>query len=98
LAEILNVHPLLQFSLPYFRRIRPNRAPHQSFSVRFVALVQQRSALPARHGGAVFCGDAFHFGPMSSFLVARIAQHHTLSIEGVPVPFLSFVPGHRSHP
>jgi hypothetical protein len=46
-------------------------------------LVQERQALPARDRRAIFRGDAFHFGPMSRFLVARVAQDHTVFIERV---------------
>jgi hypothetical protein len=49
----------------------------------FIALVQQRPALPARHRSAILRSDALHFGPMRGFLVARIAQDHAIIIEGV---------------
>src|SRR2546425_782184 len=63
-----------------------------------VALVLQRQALSARHRGAVLRGNAFHFGPVSRFLVARIAQYHAVLREGVLVTFLSAVPGQRPSP
>jgi hypothetical protein len=36
----------------------------------------------------------FHFRPMSSFLVARIAQNHAVLIERVEITFLSSVSAH----
>jgi hypothetical protein len=64
------------------------------FIPSFVALVQQRQALPAGHRGAVIRGDPFHFGPMSSFFVARIAQKHPVVIKAVQVTLPSSVSGH----
>jgi hypothetical protein len=61
----------------------------------FVPFVKQRDALPAGHGGADIRGDAFHFGPVRGFLVARIAQHHAFFIEGVQVAFLFSLVRHR---
>ena len=43
--------------------------------------------LPALHRGTVVRRDAFHFGPVSRFLVARIAQYHAVGVEGVAVTF-----------
>src|SRR4051794_39430241 len=42
------------------------------FIPSFVALVQQGSALPARHRSSVVRGDAFHLGTVSGLPVARI--------------------------
>jgi hypothetical protein len=60
----------------------------------FVEFVEQRHAFPARHFGAIACGNPFHFGPMCSFFIAHIAQNHAVVIESVPVAFLAFVFGH----
>jgi hypothetical protein len=60
---------------------------------RIVALVKQCFALAARHRGAITGSDTFHFGPVCSFLVARITHNHAVIIEGVQVTLLSFVPG-----
>src|SRR5437762_3281257 len=67
----------------------------EDLSSSFVALVEQRETLPARHRSTVLSGDSLHFGPVSRFLVARVAKNHTVLIEGVQVSFLSLVPGHR---
>jgi hypothetical protein len=53
------------------------------FHSSLLATVQQRSALAARHGAEIVCGDPFYLGPMSSLFVARIAQHHAILVEGV---------------
>ena len=39
-------------------------------------------------------GYSFSLRPMSGFLIAGIAQYHSISIHGVQVSFLSFVSGH----
>lgn len=64
------------------------------FLPSLLALVQQRQALPARDRGEIVRSDPFHFGSMSSFLVARITQDHAVVIESMQVTFLSTVPGH----
>ena len=56
------------------------------------ALKQQRQALAARHRGAILRRNPLHLGAMSRLSVARIAQNHAVSIEGVQVAFLSSVP------
>ena len=63
-------------------------------SASFVLLMQQCQTFPARDCGAIICGDTFHFGPMGGFLVARIAQHHSVLGQSVTVAFLSSVLGH----
>src|SRR5207302_6733233 len=57
-----------------------------------------RRSSDLRHVTVVFRGDSCHVGPMGGFLVARIAQHHAVIIEGVQVTFPSLVPGHWPHP
>lgn len=57
-------------------------------------LVEQRKALPAGHCGLIILGDPFHLGPVSRFLVARIAQNHSVLIEGMKVASSSPIPGH----
>jgi hypothetical protein len=52
-------------------------------------LVHQIDALAARHRGAIGCRDSFHVGPVGGFLVARIAQYHTVFVDGVQVTLLS---------
>src|SRR5260370_37371111 len=69
-----------------------------AFISSLVALVQGRQALPACHLGAIIRANPFHFGPMSSFLVAGVTQNHAILVQSVEVPSLSVVPGHWPHP
>jgi hypothetical protein len=60
-----------------------------------IAVEQQVEAFSARDGGSIVGGDALHFGAMGGFLVAGVAQHHAVFIEGVPVTFLPSIFTHR---
>jgi hypothetical protein len=66
-------HLDLETPYPLFRK-KPSAIGRSS--CRLVALMQQRQALPARYRGAIVRSDAFHFGPVGSLLVARVAQDH----------------------
>ena len=64
-------------------------------AIRSLAIVEQQQALPAGYRCSIIRGDAFHFGAMSGFFIARVAQDHAVVIEGMQVAFLSRVSGHR---
>jgi hypothetical protein len=74
--------------------------PRRAFALchsfyRLVALMQQRETLPACYRGVIVRGDAFHFGPVGSLLVPRVAQDHSLVVKDVQVAPLSSIPWHR---
>jgi hypothetical protein len=52
-------------------------------------LVQHVDALAARHRGAIGGRDSFDVGPVGGFLIARIAQYHSVFVDGVQVTLLS---------
>ena len=81
-------------------RCLPSRVKSRSVPTLFsnlVALVEQRLAFSARHGGAIVSGDTLHLSPMCRLLVARITQDHAVLVKGVQVTFLPSVPGHWPH-
>jgi hypothetical protein len=49
----------------------------------FTTPVQQDQALAAGHGSRISGRNSLHFGPMRGFLIARVAQDHTIGIEAV---------------
>src|SRR5579859_7592932 len=83
--------------------VRSQRAQHCTIDLlllasSFLALVQQRHALPTRYSSWIIRRDSFHLGSMGSLLVASVAQHHAVLIEGVLVALLALVPGHGCTP
>src|SRR5579864_8722031 len=63
-------------------------------SLLFAELVQQLQAFLTRYCRRVVRGDAFHLGSVCGLLVARVAEHHSVPIQGVQVAFQPLVSWH----